>query len=146
MTTTSPASRGLDPRGPQFAAAVTSALLVVILFVPTPVAVVLTSLQASLFATGVIRGVERTPASWIFRTVVRPRLSAPVELEEPEPPRFAQGIGLVFTVAALIGFVSGADVAAQVAVGLALVAALLNALFRLCLGCEVYLRLKRATA
>ena len=35
---------------------------------------------------------------------------------------------------------------AQVAVGFALVAALLNALFAFCLGCEVYLLARRITA
>ena len=32
----------------------------------------------------------------------------------------------------------------QVAIGFALVAALLNAVFRFCLGCELYLLFKRA--
>ena len=33
----------------------------------------------------------------------------------------------------------------QVAIGFALVAALLNAVFRFCLGCELYLLIKRFT-
>ena len=83
--------------------------------------------------------------AWLFRTVVRPRLSPPDELEDPAPPRFAQGVGLAFTLVALVGYVSGATLLGQVAIGLALVAALLNAAFRLCLGCELYLIVKRLT-
>ena len=40
---------------------------------------------------------------------------------------------------ALVGFATGALLVAQVAIGLAVVAALLNAVFGLCLGCELYL-------
>ncbi|MCY7395972.1 MAG: DUF4395 domain-containing protein [Nocardioides sp.] len=137
---------GIDPRGPQFTASVTAAVLVAILVLPTPAAIALTAAQAALFATGVARGVQHTPTAWLFRTVVRPRLRAPEHLEDPAPPRFAQAVGLGFTLVALVGLAAGVSVLGQVAIGLALVAALLNAVFRFCLGCELYLRLKRATA
>ena len=138
-------SAGIDPRGPQFTAAVTAVVLVVVLLLPTTAATVLTGVQAVLFAIGAGLGVQRTPTSWAFRTLVRPRLSAPDELEDPAPPRFAQAVGLAFTLVALVGFVSGATLLGQVAIGFALVAALLNAVFRFCLGCELYLLIKRFT-
>jgi hypothetical protein len=149
MTTTAPApsraSVGIDPRGPQLTAGITAVVLVVVLLLPSPWAAVLTGVQAVLFAIGVSRGVQHTPHAWLFRTVVRPRLAPPDALEDPAPPRFAQGVGLAFTVVALLGFVSGATLLGQVAIGFALVAALLNAVFRLCLGCELYLLVKRST-
>jgi hypothetical protein len=138
-------STGIDPRGPQFTASVTAVVLVLALLLPTTAAAVLIGAQALLFALGASRGVQHTPTSWLFRTVVRPRLGAPTELEDPAPPRFAQAVGLVFTLVALVGFAVGVTLLAQVAIGLALVAALLNAVFRFCLGCELYLLLKRAT-
>ena len=88
-------------------------------------------------------GVQRTPAAWLFRTVVRPRLAPPAHLEDARPPRFAQGVGLVFAVAGLVGYLSGAVVLGAVATGFALVAALLNAVFGFCLGCEMYLLIRR---
>jgi hypothetical protein len=137
---------GIDPRGPQVAAALTSVVLVlVLLLAPGPVAVALLAAQAVVFALGATRGVQHTPYSWVFRRFVRPRLAAPTELEDPAPPRFAQAVGLAFTLVGLVGFLAGADVVGLVAVGFALVAALLNAVFRFCLGCEMYLLLKRAT-
>jgi hypothetical protein len=137
---------GIDPRGPQFAAALTSiALVAVLVLAPGPAAITVLALQAAVFAVGATRGVQHTPYSWLFRTVVRPRLSAPGELEDPAPPRFAQTVGLGFAVVGLLGFLAGVDVLGLVATGFALVAALLNALFRFCLGCEMYLLLKRAT-
>jgi len=147
MTTTAAAHTrapaGIDPRGPQLTAAITAAVLVVILFLPNPWAGVLTGVQAVLFAIGAGRGVQHTPHAWLFRTFVRPRLSAPEELEDPAPPRFAQAVGLGFTVVALVGYLSGVTVLGQVAIGFALVAALLNAVFRFCLGCELYLLTRR---
>ena len=137
------ASRGIDPRGPQLAAGITAAVLVAVLLLPQPAATVLLAVQAVLFGIGALLGVQATPHAWLFRTAVRPRLGPPTEWEAPEPPRFAQAVGLVFALVGLAGFVSGATLVAQVAVGAALVAALLNAVFAFCLGCEVYLLLHR---
>ena len=137
----------VDPRGQQFAAAVTSLVLVaVLLTAPGPLGISLLAAQAALFATAVLRGVQRTPVAAVFRAVVRPRLAPPAHLEDPEPPRFAQGVGLVFALVALVGFLSGATTLGYVATGFALVAALLNATIGLCLGCEVYLLGRRALA
>jgi len=140
------ASKGIDPRGPRFTAALTVVVLVAILAVEsasTATAVVLTAVQTLFFTIGAIGGVQRTPHSWLFRRLVRPRLAPPAEREDPAPPRFAQGVGLVFTAVALIAFAAGTSTVASVAVGLALVAAVLNAVFGLCLGCELYLLLRR---
>ncbi|WP_296604780.1 DUF4395 domain-containing protein [Nocardioides sp.] len=138
---------GIDPRGPQFAATLTSVVLIVVLLLaPGPAAAAVLALQAAVFAVGATRGVQRTPYAWLFRTFVRPRLAAPTELEDPAPPGFAQTVGLGFAVVGLLGFVTGLDALGLVATGFALVAALLNALFRFCLGCELYLLAKRLTA
>jgi hypothetical protein len=149
MSVTAPSSvstsPGVDPRGPQFTAGITAVVLAVVLLVPASAATLLVGAQAVLFAVGALGGVQRTPHAWLFRHVVRPRLSPPAELEDPRPPQFAQGVGLAFTAVAFIGFLAGATFVGQVATGLALAAALLNAVFRFCLGCELYLILQRLT-
>jgi hypothetical protein len=140
-------SRSIDPRGQQFAAAITSVVLVaVLLSAPGPVGLVLLAAQAALFATAVARGVQRTPVAAIFRAVVRPRLAAPGHLEDAAPPRFAQGVGLVFAAVGLLGFLTGADNVGYLATAAALVAALLNATIGFCLGCELFLLGRRALA
>jgi disulfide bond formation protein DsbB len=137
-------SAQIDPRGQQFAAAVTVVVLAVVLLVaPHPAGVVLLAVQAVLFALAAGLGVQRTPHAWVFRTLLRPRLGAPTELEDAAPPRFAQGVGLAFALVGLAGFVAGLDLLGLVATGFALVAALLNAVFGLCLGCEMYLLSRR---
>ena len=73
----------IDSRGPQFTAAVTSVVLAaVLLTAPSTFATVLLAAQAALFAVGAGLGIQRTPLAWIFRTVVRPRLSGTPEWEE----------------------------------------------------------------
>jgi hypothetical protein len=136
---------GIDPRGPQFVAALTAVTVAAALLLPPAAALAVAAVQAALFAVGATRGVQHTPQSWLFRTLVRPRLAPPAELEDPAPPRFAQAVGLAFALVAVLGFAAGATLVAQVALGLALVAAVLNAVFRFCLGCEMYLLLKRLT-
>src|SRR6476646_7099345 len=147
MSTPEPASTGggqIDPRGPQFNAMLTSVVLALTLVTaPDTVGLVLLGIQTALFATGVFLGVQRTPAAYLFKTLVRPRLAAPAHLEDPQPPRFAQGVGLVFALVGLVGFLSGATLLGAIATGLALTAALLNAVFSFCLGCEMYLLIRR---
>jgi hypothetical protein len=137
---------GIDPRGPRFSATLTTFVLAGVLVTPTAVGAWLLAAQAAVFAVGTARGIQHTPYAWLFRTLVRPRLAPPADLEDPAPPRFAQAVGLVFAVVGLLGFVAGVLPLALVATGLALAAALLNAAFGFCLGCEIYLLLTRATA
>jgi hypothetical protein len=146
LTTHAPAGLGIDPRGPRFVASVTSVVLVLVLLTPPRVATVLLAFQAAVFAIGAFRGIQHTPYAALFKTAVRPRLSPPSELEDARPPRFAQAVGLGFALVGLVALLAGATVLGLVAVGLALVAALLNAVVGFCLGCEIYLLLRRATA
>ncbi len=136
--------RQIDPRGPQFNAMLTSVVLALsLLTAPDVLGVALLGLQAVLFAVAVAFGVQRTPAAFLFKRLVRPRLAAPTHLEDPQPPRFAQGVGLVCAVVGLLGYLSGAPVVGAIATGFALAAALLNAVFGFCLGCEMYLLIRR---
>ena len=132
----------VDPRGLRFAAGVTSVLLALTLVTGNawPLAV-----QTVVFAISVAFGVQASPYSLVFRRLIRPRLGPPAELEDAAPPRFAQLAGLVFAVAGLTGYLTGATVLGVVATALALVAAFVNAAVGLCLGCEAYLLIKRIT-
>jgi hypothetical protein len=132
----------VDPRGLRFAAGVTTVLLALTLVTGSawPLAV-----QAAVFAISVAFGVQASPYGLVFKRLVRPRLGPPAELEDAAPPRFAQLVGLVFAVAGLAGYLTGATVLGVVATAFALVAAFVNAAVGLCLGCEAYLLIKRIT-
>lgn len=178
---------GIDPRGPQFAAAITAVLLAVATYLgligistakPGAVAFgwpgiapgtdfafiagsswaissatfaqraldpafLLTVLIALLFVWGVA---SPSTAPWgvLFRRFVRPRLAPPAELEDPRPPRFAQGVGLFVVGLGLVLHLVGVPWALPIATAAAFVAAFLNAAFAFCLGCQIYLLLQRA--
>jgi uncharacterized membrane protein YjdF len=136
----------VDPRGQRFAATLTALVLLSALVVsPSTVTVGLVALQLVVFAIGALAGPARTPYAWLFRTLVRPRLGAPRETEDARPPRFAQAVGLGFATVSLVGYVVGLPLVGAIAAALALAAAFLNAAFGYCLGCEIYLLLKRAS-
>jgi len=137
-------STHVDPRGPRFGAAITSILSLIAFYLS------LTN-QSLAYATVVALGVLFTwslvsprshPYGWAFRKFIRPKLAAPKELEDPRPLKFAQQVGLMF---ALLGIVGGIFSASLIAVSAAFIfiAAFLNAFFGLCLGCQLYLLIRR---
>ncbi len=143
------AAAGIDPRGPRVGAGLTAVLLIVTLLVPAPADLVLLTVIAALFALGAVRGAQGSLQGLLFRALVRPRLAPPTELEDPRPPKFAQLVGLIITGAGVLLGIAGVGAAVTVAASLALVAAFLNSVFGLCLGCELYLlglRLRSRTA
>jgi hypothetical protein len=129
----------LDPRGPRFNAALTTVVFALILVTGSGW---LALAQAVVFAVTAANPAYG-PYSVLFRTLVRPRLGPPGELEEAAPVRFAQAVGFVFAAVAGVAFLAGAGVLGLVAAAFGLAAAFLNAAFGLCLGCEVYLAVRR---
>jgi len=128
----------LDPRGPRFAAWVTTVVLAAVLLSGSAW---LAAAQAAVFALGAFAGLRFSPYAAFYRVVVAPRLAPPTEREAAAPVRFAQGVGFSFAAVATAGFAAGLTVLGLAATSLALAAAALNAIFGICLGCAVYLRL-----
>lgn len=133
----------IDVRGPRFGAALTTLVLAVVLITGSGW---LLAVQAAFFAVGAAAGcrTRRTAgssAAWCGPGSVRHAAT-----EDAAPPRFAQAVGLVFSVVGVIGYAVGPQWLGLAATACALAAAFLNAAFAYCLGCEMYLLLKRATA
>src|SRR5512139_2960612 len=129
----------VDPRGPRLAAGLTTLVLALVLVTGSPW---LLLAQAVVFALGTV---DRSPYGVVFRRLVQPRLAPPAELEDARPPRFAQAVGLAFALTGLLGFALGSELLGVLATASALVAAFLNAAFGICLGCELYLIVRRTT-
>ena len=138
----------IDPRGPRFGAAITNALSLIIFFLALDTtgatfAYVILAFVWFTFLIGTALGNTRHPYGLLFKALVRPRLKAPQELEDARPPRFAQLVGLlVATLGFALGFTVGATGLA-IAAGLLFVASFLQAYFGFCLGCKIYLGLRR---
>ncbi|WP_292830894.1 DUF4395 domain-containing protein [Microbacterium sp.] len=148
----------IDPRGPRFGASITSVLLLIGTFlalvgsatrpgtsigdrVADPAFWVLLVVDL-LFVWG-FTSASTSPSSVIFRTLIRPRLTAPTDLEDPRPPRFAQVVGFAIVTIGLVLHLAGVPWALPIAGAIAFIAAFLNAVFGLCLGCQLYLGLAR---
>ena len=130
----------IDPRGPRFAALITTVVLAVVLVTGS---VWLLAAQALVFAVGSAFGLRYAPYGLLYRRLVRPRLGPPSELEPEAPPRFAQTVGLVFAAVGVAGYAAGLTPLGMAATAAALAAALLNAAIGFCLGCEMYLLIRR---
>jgi len=132
----------LDPRGPRFAATVTTVVLIVVLATGWGWLALLQTVVFAVTAADPRRG----PYALLYRSLVLPRLGPATEREDAAPVRFAQLVGFVFLAVASIGYLSGATVLGTVFAAFGLLAAFLNAAFGLCLGCEAYLAARRLTA
>jgi hypothetical protein len=157
MNTSSSPSPQIDPRGPRFGAAITSVLLLVTVglgLTQGPVAptldarasdgaFILLAILTALFAWGATAGITRHPYGAIFKALVRPRLSPPEYLEDAKPPTFAQFVGFLVSVTGVILHLVGVPYGLVIAAAAAFIASFLNAVFGLCLGCEMYALLVR---
>ncbi|MBO0832443.1 MAG: DUF4395 domain-containing protein [Actinobacteria bacterium] len=131
----------IDPRGPRFGALITMVVLAIVLITGN---IWVLAVQALAFAAGTFLGVAASPYGLAYRWLVRPRLGPPTELEDAAPPRFAQAVGLVISLIGIIGYGTGLVPVGMAAVSLGLAAAVLNGVFGVCLGCEVYLLIRRS--
>lgn len=135
-----PAEPTVDPRGPRFAAALTTVVLALVLVTSWwPVL----AAQTVVFAIGAFAGIRRAPYSVVYRRFVAPRLGPAQEREAEQPLRFAQGVGFGFALVGTLAYVTGITALGVVATAFALFAAFLNAAFNFCLGCETYLIIRR---
>jgi hypothetical protein len=135
-------SETVDPRGVRFTASITGVILTLALITESWRVM---AAQTALFALCAFAGLKANPWGYVFRRTVRPRLTPidPAEREDPAPVRFAQGVGLVFALLATIGYAAGWTVLGIGANVLTLAAVLLNAVFGYCLGCHMYLAIRR---
>jgi hypothetical protein len=130
----------IDPRGPRAGALITTVVLAAVLVTGSAW---LLAAQALVFAAGSVFGLRYSPYGFLYRKLIRPRLGPPRELEPEAPPRFAQAVGLVFAIAGVAGYAAGLNLLGMAATAAALAAAFLNAAFGFCLGCEMYLLIRR---
>jgi hypothetical protein len=88
-------------------------------------------------------GNSKHPFGIFYKKVVRPKLAAPKELEDARPPRFAQFVGLVVTSLGFVLLALNVPFGIAIAAGALFAASTLQAYFAFCLGCQMYLGLRR---
>ncbi len=91
------------------------------------------------FVARVAAGPKASPLGLLATRVIVPRLGLAPRPTPGPPKRFAQAIGVAFSVAAaLLAIVFDAPLAASIVLGGLTVAAFLEAAFGLCLGCRAF--------
>lgn len=97
------------------------------------------------FVARVLAGPRFSPLALLVTKVITPRLSTPERLVPGPPKRFAQGMGAAMSVtAAVLALGFGNHGAAYVLLAALIAAATLEAVFALCLGCQIFSLLMRA--
>ena len=97
------------------------------------------------FVARVAAGPRFSPLGRLVTGVVTPRLPWEPRLVAGPPKRFAQGIGAVLSVAALVAALGfGAPARPRILVALIVAAASLEAGFGLCIGCKLFAAAARA--
>lgn len=96
------------------------------------------------FIARVLTGPTLSPLGQFVTRVVTPALPAREKPVAGPPKRFAQGLGVAFTVTSVILTFTGHWTAARVVLGLLVVAATLESVFAICLGCIAFGLLMKA--
>ena len=141
----------LDPRGPRFGAGISSILMLIVIYLSLDpasegIALVVMGFAVVMFTFGSVLGPARHPYSYLYKFTLRKFLKAPAYLEPATPVHFAQVIGLVITGLGLTLGLLGVPYALPIAAAAAFMAAFVNAVFAYCIGCQMYLGLKRLGA
>lgn len=133
----------VDPRLPRLGQAITGTVLGVAFLTQWPPAI---PLVAALLAGASILGPRVNVYAYLFRWLKRSlRWEPPAYLEEAAPPRFSNTVGFVFTAVATVAYYSfGAEALAWTLAIIVSALALLAASTGLCVGCELYVLIRRA--
>ncbi len=95
------------------------------------------------FWARVLTGPTLSPLGWTAQNVIAPRLGAKKPVPGP-PKRFAQGMGAAMATLALVFWlIVDSDTATDVVLGLFVIAAGLESIFAVCVGCQVFAALMR---
>ena len=140
--TTATAPDKVDARGPRFTATITAVVLGSVLAlsrIDIRAATILLTAQAIVFAIGAVWGPARHPYGMTFRRVIAPRLGPATKRDPVEQLRFAQLMGFMFCTVGIAGFSLGAPLIGVIATGFALFAALMRAVFGICLSRGPYM-------
>jgi Domain of unknown function (DUF4395) len=103
-----------------------------------------TAVLAYGFVARVLSGPTLSPLGQLVTRVVTPRLHVAERPVAGPPKRFAQGMGVAFSVTALILTALGYWGAAQIVLAFLVLAALLESVVGLCMGCKVFAVLMKA--
>ena len=90
------------------------------------------------FVARVLSGPTLSPLGRLATQVITPRLNVQHRFVPGPPKRFAQGMGAAFTLTASVLVIIGSTTPARFIIAMLIVAALLESVFAICLGCIIF--------
>ena len=136
--------RMVDPRQPRLGQGITGAALLVGFLLDLPLVL---PVLAVILAAASLGGPGLNPYAQLFRAIrAAGWIGPPRELEEAAPPRFSNTLGFAFLTAASLAYYLPDEPLRTVAWGIGLLVsalALLAATTGLCVGCELYVFVRR---
>lgn len=134
----------IDPRQPRLGQGITGAAVLVGFLLDQPLVL---PVLAAILAAASLGGASINPYALLFRRIrAAGWIGPPRELEEAAPPRFSNTLGFAFLTAASLAYYLPGEPLAWPAWGLGLLVsalALLAATTGLCVGCELYVFVRR---
>lgn len=134
----------IDPRQPRLGQGITGAVLLVGFLLEAPLVI---PVLAVILAAASLGGPSVNPYALLFRAIRSAGwMGPPREMEEAAPPRFSNTLGFAFLTTASLAYFVPDEPFRAVAWGLGLLVsalALLAATTGLCVGCELYVFVRR---
>jgi hypothetical protein len=137
--------QNIDPRQPRLSAGLTSMAALIAVYLGIIgyglAAILLYAYTTIMFIWSVFAAKSWHPYKALFK-VFSKYMSPPKYMEDPRGPYFAQKVGLLVSSLALISSLFS-PIAGIIFGGMLFMASSLNAYFNVCLGCIIYLRLRK---
>lgn len=95
------------------------------------------------FIARVLTGPTLSPLGQLAVRVITPRIHVQHKLVPGPPKRFAQAVGVLFTVTASILYINDATTASRIVIAMLMGAASLEAFLGFCLGCWMFAKLMK---
>jgi hypothetical protein len=140
LSTVAPAQ--VDARVIRFTAIVTATVLAIVLIVANfnfHAAAVVLAVQAAAFGIGALWGPGRHPYAVAYQKLIAPRVGPSAARDYVEQAHFAQVIGFIVCSVGVAGFAFGAPMVGVIATGFGVFAALMRAVFGVCLSRGPYM-------
>lgn len=99
--------------------------------------------MALLLGLGTLFGARGNPVMLLFVKLIQPRLKPPRLLEDPRPPKFASLVGTIFLILATLTFIAGLSLLGWILVLIVAFLAGLASTTGFCVGCELYVLVRR---
>jgi hypothetical protein len=139
--------RQVDSQVPRAKAYMHALLPAIAYLAGDPAAAPILTFTGLAMALSVLAGPRFSLFGRLFNSIIRPAFNLePGRPEDSRPHRFAEALGSIFLLAAAVFYLTGPVFVGQALALVVVALALLNAVGGICIGCQMYLLIRRTFA